>query len=221
MSKQKSLMKTEKPSCDKGNADSFLPQEAHAAQIDRFAKKARSAAPAPRCCVTSSDEMTTASLAPGAENLVSLMESCGTVDMAFAERLLKDLVGACCHAHDGDEQSDINAALAALTGLAPANEAEGMLAAQMVATHRAGMQMLGQAMRPQSLATAQWQSGFAVKLLRTFTQQMEALQRYRGKGQQKMLVEHVHVHAGGQAIVGPVSGRGSVNEKKEEQPHAK
>jgi hypothetical protein len=26
------------------------------------------------------------------------------------------------------------------------------------------------------------------------------LQRYRGKGQQKVTVEHVHVHTGGQAI---------------------
>ena len=40
--------------------------------------------------------------------------------------------------------------------------------------------------------------------LRTFTMQVEALQRYRGKGQQKVTVEHVHVHAGGQAIVGAV-----------------
>src|SRR3984893_14804035 len=44
----------------------------------------------------------------------------------------------------------------------------------------------------------------AVKLLRTFTMQVEALQRYRGKGQQKVTVEHVHVNAGGQAIVGTV-----------------
>jgi len=41
----------------------------------------------------------------------------------------------------------------------------------------------------------------AVKLLRIFTSQMEALQRYRGKGQQKVTVEHVHVNAGAQAIV--------------------
>ena len=37
----------------------------------------------------------------------------------------------------------------------------------------------------------------AVKLLRTFAAQTEALQRYRGKGQQKVTVEHVLVHTGG------------------------
>jgi hypothetical protein len=46
------------------------------------------------------------------------------------------------------------------------------------------------------------------KLARTFTTQMEALNRYRGKGQQKMTVEHVHVHEGGQAIVGNVTKGG-------------
>jgi hypothetical protein len=49
--------------------------------------------------------------------------------------------------------------------------------------------------------------------------QIGALQRYRGTGQQKITVEHVHVHSGGQAIVGAVQG-GGVSRKSEEQPHA-
>ena len=62
----------------------------------------------------------------------------------------------------------------------------------------------------------------AVKLLRTFTAQTEALQRYRGKGQQKVTVEHVHVHTGGQAIVGSVSqsGGGRDSDENRGQPHA-
>jgi hypothetical protein len=59
-----------------------------------------------------------------------------------------------------------------------------------------------------------------VKLLRTYTMQVEALQRYRGKGQQKVTVEHVHVHSGGQAIVGAVTQGGGVSSKMEGQPHA-
>jgi hypothetical protein len=53
----------------------------------------------------------------------------------------------------------------------------------------------------------------AVKLLRTFAAQTEALQRYRGKGQQKVTVEPVHT--GGQAIVGSVrqSGGGRDNDE--------
>ena len=52
-----------------------------------------------------------------------------------------------------------------------------------------------------------------------FAAQVEALQRYRGKGQQKVTVEHVHVHAGGQAIVGAITPGGGGKEKWE-QAHA-
>lgn len=46
--------------------------------------------------------------------------------------------------------------------------------------------------------------------------------RHRGKGQQKVTVEHVHIHRGGQAIVGSVSGvGGGLLTKPEEQPQAK
>ena len=51
---------------------------------------------------------------------------------------------------------------------------------------------------------------------------MEALNRHRGKGQQKVTVEHVHVHAGGQAVVGLVETPGEGDHaKSEDQPHAK
>lgn len=42
------------------------------------------------------------------------------------------------------------------------------------------------------------------RLARTYAAQMDTLKRYRSSGQQKVTVEHVHVHAGGQAIVGNV-----------------
>ena len=72
---------------------------------------------------------------------------------------------------------------------------------------------------------APWHCGnLAVKLLRTYTMQIEALQRHRGKGEQKMTVEHVHVHAGGQAIVGEVNaatrGEGPTG-KLDQRPDAK
>jgi hypothetical protein len=41
-----------------------------------------------------------------------------------------------------------------------------------------------------------------------------------GKGAQKVTVEHVHVHEGGQAIVGNVEGGGEDAPKRKDQPHA-
>jgi hypothetical protein len=47
----------------------------------------------------------------------------------------------------------------------------------------------------------------ANKLSRTYATLIEAPNRHRGKGgQQKVTVEHVHLHAGGQAVVGVVEG---------------
>ena len=59
------------------------------------------------------------------------------------------------------------------------------------------------------------------KLSRTYATLLEALNRHRGKGQQKVTVEHVHVHQGGQAIVGNVqSPGGGLAPKSKDQPHA-
>lgn len=45
----------------------------------------------------------------------------------------------------------------------------------------------------------------ATRLMRLYTEQLEAMAKLKGKStQQKVIVEHVHVHSGGQAIVGAV-----------------
>ena len=94
----------------------------------------------------------------------------------------------------------------------------------MVAVHSAAMRCLRQLKGSETIPQQDSNGRLAVKLLRTFTMQTEALQRYRGKGEQKMTVEHVHVHAGGQAIVGEVTtgSRGEgVPGKPEERADAK
>jgi hypothetical protein len=58
----------------------------------------------------------------------------------------------------------------------------------------------------------------ANKLSRTYAALLDALNRHRGKGQQKVTVEHVHVHSGGQAIVGPVERPAPANSLRTESP---
>jgi hypothetical protein len=112
------------------------------------------------------------------------------------------------------------AILASLVGLQPADELEGMLAAQLIASHNAAMECYRRAMIPEQSFEGQRESlNQANKLSRTYAALVEALNRHRGKGQQKVTVEHVHVHEGGQAIVGNVEG-GGTRAKLENQPHA-
>jgi hypothetical protein len=102
-----------------------------------------------------------------------------------------------------------NAAVASVMGIQPKGELEGMLAAQLVASHNATTECYRRAALAASHQKAQeYHLNQANKLSRTFVSLLEALNKHRGKGQQKVTVEHVHVHQGGQAIVGHVEQPG-------------
>ena len=62
--------------------------------------------------------------------------------------------------------------------------------------------------------------GIWYKLSRSFAILLDALNRHRGKGQQKVTVEHVHVHAGSQAVVGLVETAGP-KAHSEDHAHAR
>jgi hypothetical protein len=112
------------------------------------------------------------------------------------------------------------AGLSFLAGVKPKDELEGMLAAQLLASHNAAMECYRRAMiSEQTFEGRKENLNQANKLSRTHATLLEALNRHRGKGQQKVTVEHVHVHEGGQAIVGNVKG-GGMRTKSENQPHA-
>src|SRR3954468_23350751 len=111
--------------------------------------------------------------------------------------------------------------IAALMGIGPKDELEGMMAAQLVAAHNAAMECYRRAMiSEQTFEGRRENLTQANKLSRTYAALVEALNRHRGKGQQKVTVEHVNVHAGGQAVVGAVAARGGVASGNQRQPHA-
>jgi hypothetical protein len=122
---------------------------------------------------------------------------------------------------DADTQAkQYSAAVAGLFGISPKDELEGMLAAQMLAAHTAAMECHRRAMLPEQHAQGRHENLTAAnKLSRSFAALLDALNRHRGKGQQKVTVEHVHVYEGGQAIVGAIEGGGG-RVKQENQPHA-
>jgi hypothetical protein len=118
-----------------------------------------------------------------------------------------------------------HAALRALQGIAPRDPVEGMLAAQMVATHEAAMEcfrrahLVGQSFEGRQAALAQ-----ANRLVRSYAALAETLERRRRPPEQVVRVERVTVADGGRAIVGHVSHRGGGGRgdggKSDEQPHA-
>lgn len=144
---------------------------------------------------------------------------------AFNMVLVNQVIDTLWSAHStADQAADQRmAAMTVLASIAPNDEVEGMYAAQMVAIHSAAMESLRRAMLgEQTFEGRNANLSQANKLSRTFALLQESLDKKRGKGQQKVTVEHVHVHSGGQAVVGMVAPQGGgVSTKTEEQPHAK
>jgi len=103
-------------------------------------------------------------------------------------------------AHSEEEEQDRqrSATVVALIGIRPKDELEAMMAAQLLAAHNATMECYRRAMLPEQTSEGRSQNlNQANKLSRTYAVLLEALNRHRGKGQQKVTVEHVHVHSGG------------------------
>jgi hypothetical protein len=124
------------------------------------------------------------------------------------------------HSDEEQKREQREGTISALMAIGPRDELEGMMAAQLIAAHNAAMECYRRAMLPEQTAEGRRENlSQANKLSRTYTILLEALNRNRGKGHQKVTVEHVHVHAGGQAVVGMVDGGGE-RPKSKDQPHA-
>ena len=132
---------------------------------------------------------------------VMVMEALGTADVDFQEGLVRELVNASSPGSVPDERG-LNFALSMVKGIAPRDETEAMMAAQMAAVHMATMTF---ARRLAHTENIQQQDNAFNKLARTFAAQVEALKRHRTGGEQKVTVQHVTVNDGGQAVVGSVS----------------
>jgi hypothetical protein len=127
----------------------------------------------------------------------------GTMSDDFVNASLLQIQAAARSPFGKVSETAINGALAMIEAAAPRNELEGALAVQY--THTAAMSVL-----------AKMDSGFgserritafgstAARLMKAYAMQLEVLRRHRGGGQQFVRVEHVHINAGGQAIIGNV-----------------
>jgi hypothetical protein len=135
------------------------------------------------------------------------MEALGLTRVSELTGLLQHVVDLTQKDRKPDEDG-INEMLARIAAVEPRDGIEAMLATQMAAIHQATMQAARQLKASENITQQDSSSNMLNKLTRTFATQVEALKRYRSKGEQKVVVEHVTVNEGGQAIVGNVETRG-------------
>lgn len=149
------------------------------------------------------------------------VDAFATTSLAFSTDKLNDLLNHfAANNNRGAGELDLNSALAFLDGAKPKNEVEATLAVQMVATNDAAMRALAMVGKSEFIQHTQTFGNLAIKLLRTFAMQVEALAKLQRGGEQ--VVRHVHVdNRGGQAVITEnvhTGGRG--NGKVDDQSHA-
>lgn len=109
---------------------------------------------------------------------------------------------------EGVDERLMNYALSMVYGMHPKDQLEATLGVQMAAVQIATMKAAACLGASKSTQAMEAHERIFNRLARTFAAQMEALKRYRSKGEQRVYVERVNVEKGGQAIVGNVGRRG-------------
>jgi hypothetical protein len=119
---------------------------------------------------------------------------------------------------DEDARQKVDQLLSTMCELDPQDGHEGKLIGMMLVAYDRAMECFKRAEVNASNANVYLGlQNQGIKLMRIYAQLLEALDKHRNKGRQKMTVEHIHVNKGGQAIVGNLSheGGGVSNGKRE------
>ena len=139
-----------------------------------------------------------------------LLRACANENVMMG--LLRQIGILGSHGNRTDAQAS-NFVLGFADAMKPKDPAEALLVSQMAAIHQATMMLARRLNHVENIPQQDAAERALNKLARTYAMQMEALKRYRTGGQQKVIVEHVTVNAGGQAIVGAVNRGGGAEQE--------
>lgn len=147
--------------------------------------------------------------------VMALFSAFGINSATYIHDQIGNLTMASARADSSNEKigQNLTSDLAFISSINPEDAIESMLAVQMATAHRAAMFAMEKFSRSQETDKSNSAANQATKFLNLYLRQMEMLNKHRGKGQQKMTVEHVHVNEGGQAIIGNVEGGGGNGKK--------
>jgi hypothetical protein len=193
-------------------AKSYEPAPHERAALEAYRIQEKESPLAPRLRVTENDGATTISTDHPKPSVghVLLMDALGTRDPDFLEGFLMQLADAGSKGRKVDGRT-LNFMVSVVKGIEPRDQVEALLAAQMAAVHTAMMTFAWRLAHVKTIPQQDSAERAFNKLGRTFAAQVEALKRYRSRGDQTVRVEHVTVNEGGQAIVGNVAHRGGGN----------
>ena len=141
-------------------------------------------------------------------NVADLKRSFGTDDEAAVAALFVQILNM-TQISDPARSLHLDSALAMIHEIAPKDPFERSFALQSWAVQRLAAKYLAKAADPkQTDEQGHGHVNTSMKLLRVYSELVEALDRHRGKVPQQMVVGNVLVADGGRAIVGPVNQTG-------------
>ncbi len=129
-----------------------------------------------------------------------MYQSLGTTNKTVFNNLL-----SCVSNLYGDDytENNINYVVSLIKELKPRDTLETMLITQMIAVHNMTMRSFYRAgLKDQTNYGVEENISRATKFSRTYLAQMDALKKYRSKGDQKITVEHININDGGKAFIG-------------------
>lgn len=146
--------------------------------------------------------------------MATLSEAMGTTSAKLAHLLKRDVLNGFNNNRDTYDAGYVaSAILEAMLELKPADSIEAMIISQMLVLQNQSMYYMSLAIQAEHAKNQDRHINNATKLMRLFNEKLESLNRYRRKGEQRVVVQHVNVNEGGQAIVGNVVGGGDISKK--------
>jgi hypothetical protein len=133
----------------------------------------------------------------------------GVADREAMDGILRQLVRVSVN---GDRPDEVNLAfmISMVNSIKPRDAMEAMLVAQMVSVHVMAMRCAQQLASAEDIIRHDSAARALGRLARTFPVQIEALNRYRSRGEPAITVQNVSVNDGGKAIVGNVTQQANV-----------
>src|ERR1700731_2866558 len=133
----------------------------------------------------------------------------GVADRDAMHGILRQLVKASVSGENPDEVN-LSFMISMVKSIKPRDSVEAMLVAQMVSVHVMAMRCAHHLANADDVAQQDSAGRALGRLARTFPAQIEALNRYRSRGEPAITVQNVSVQDGGKAIVGNVTQHASV-----------
>ena len=138
-----------------------------------------------------------------------MADALGVADRDAMHGILRQLVKASVNGQQPDP-ANLAFMISMMESIKPRDFIEAMLVAQMVSVHVLAMRSAYRLAGADDVVQQDSAARALGRLARTFPAQIEALTRYRNKGEPAVTVQNVSVGDGGKAIVGNVTQHASV-----------